>query len=273
MPEIGIGSVWVNKNQLIEKILNSTQNIVQMNSTSENKTITSPPNQPSLVVADEPTSAQKSLEGMTNEITRLNNELTKTNSVLTSVMKRLAALEASYPVPSRPLQTPAPDSSPLDTLTNRLANLEKAVDHILTKVSCTVDTQAPPSRETPSVENRIQTLENTVTTLRPSHHSAKQNNINSLDGKTTVTANTLIIGDENLKNICATDLNENCKVRTLHHVTLDLMKCWVQEMLSWQPAKCIIYGGLTDIKENNTPEKTLDNLGALISELKLKTIK
>lgn len=50
------------------------------------------------------------------------------------------------------------------------------------------------------------------------------------------------------------------------------MKCWVQEKLSWQPSKCIlvIYGGLSDLNENNTPEETLDNLGALISELKQK---
>ena len=56
----------------------------------------------------------------------------------------------------------------------------------------------------------------------------------------------------------------------LKGATIDLIKGWVEEKLTWNPSTCIMYGGVCDINENVPSKKILDNLGALLSELKLK---
>ena len=50
------------------------------------------------------------------------------------------------------------------------------------------------------------------------------------------------------------------------------MTKWVQEKLEWTPEKCIIYGGLFDIKEGQSLDSVFDSLDMLVSELKKKNI-
>lgn len=79
-----------------------------------------------------------------------------------------------------------------------------------------------------------------------------------------------LLGDENLDEVRLSDLGDNCSVRTIKDTTLDLAGCWVSERLDWMPTKCIIYCGTNDLIENDNPDNVLDDLGALVSELKRK---
>ncbi|MPC38347.1 hypothetical protein E2C01_031853 [Portunus trituberculatus] len=79
----------------------------------------------------------------------------------------------------------------------------------------------------------------------------------------------LILGDTNLSKMKASDLTKDCCIRTLPEANFDLIRCWVKEQLSWTPETCvIIYCGLFDVQKNSEHAATLDNLGALLSELK-----
>lgn len=49
---------------------------------------------------------------------------------------------------------------------------------------------------------------------------------------------------------------------------MDLLRCWVSEKLNLIPTECIIYCGLQDILDKSAPDKILDNLSSLISDLK-----
>ena len=81
---------------------------------------------------------------------------------------------------------------------------------------------------------------------------------------------TLLLGDDNLREVRLSDLEENCSVKTVNDTTMDLLKCWVSEKLEWVPDKCIIYCGMNDLIENENLNEVLDDLGSLTSELKNK---
>ena len=79
---------------------------------------------------------------------------------------------------------------------------------------------------------------------------------------------TLLLGDSNLSDVRPSDLASNCNVRTLKGANVDLVKCWITEKLNWKPSSCILMVGLQDILDGQTPSAILDNLGALVAELK-----
>ena len=81
---------------------------------------------------------------------------------------------------------------------------------------------------------------------------------------------TLLLGDANLSYITSSDLNNESSIRTISEANLDLLRSWVTEKLEWIPSRCIIYGGISDIQENNPPSDILDNLTILIGDLKSK---
>ena len=122
------------------------------------------------------------------------------------------------------------------------------------------------------VTRRVNDLENIVHENTPTsdisdvrrqqdpHHNTSANSVKKH----------LILGDTNLSNLKVSDLSESWGIRTISESNFDLMRCWVREKLSWSPATCIIYGGLFDILEDCEYPRVLDNLGALISELKIK---
>ena len=80
----------------------------------------------------------------------------------------------------------------------------------------------------------------------------------------------LLLGDTNLKHVRRSDLGDNCSVRTITHANMDLLSSWVTEKLSWSPSHCVIYCGLFDVLEENSPDSICDNLGSLVSNLKDK---
>ena len=79
---------------------------------------------------------------------------------------------------------------------------------------------------------------------------------------------TLLLGDTNLSPVRASDLSNNCSVRTIKGANIDLLKCWISEKLQWVPSNCILYCGLQDILDKSTPSDIFDRLGSLIAELK-----
>ena len=81
---------------------------------------------------------------------------------------------------------------------------------------------------------------------------------------------TLLLGDDNLSEVRVSDLNEQCSVKSIKDINMDLLRCWVNERLDIIPTKCIIYCGLNDLIENENIGSVLDDLGSLISELKNK---
>ena len=79
----------------------------------------------------------------------------------------------------------------------------------------------------------------------------------------------LLLGDTNLQRVLSSDL-DSCDVRTIRGANVDLLKCWVSEKLNWIPSKCFIYAGLYDLMNNMEPDCILDNITALVGELKEK---
>lgn len=79
----------------------------------------------------------------------------------------------------------------------------------------------------------------------------------------------LLLGDSNLQLVRTSDL-ENCSIRTIKEADVDLLRCWVSEKLNWSPTTCYIYAGLYDLKNNMDPVSILDNIAALVGELKEK---
>ncbi len=66
---------------------------------------------------------------------------------------------------------------------------------------------------------------------------------------------------------------DSCAVRTIRGANVDLLKCRVSEKLNSIPPKCFICAGLYDLMNNMDPDCILDNLTALVSELKEKNNK
>ena len=82
----------------------------------------------------------------------------------------------------------------------------------------------------------------------------------------------LLLGDTNLRRVLRSDLEDTCRVRTIPEANMDLLRSWVAERLVKAPSECVIYNGTYDLLEDQTPEIILDNLGALISDLKEKNV-
>lgn len=164
----------------------------------------------------------------------------------------------------------------LNLLDARLANLEKTVGE-RTHNDLT-PTQTEEVRLTTNtitnLSDRISNLERKVSENAHTNNTSEAGQAQHTETKQTDPSprinKHLILGDINLSNIQVLDLSESWSIRTLTEANYDLMSCWVKEKLSWTPATCIIYAGLLDILEGSDYSTTLDNLGALISELKVK---
>ena len=59
-------------------------------------------------------------------------------------------------------------------------------------------------------------------------------------------------------------------IRTIRYANINLIKCWVEEILSWTLCKTILYCGLHDISERFTTENTIEYLGGLVTTVREK---
>ena len=126
-------------------------------------------------------------------------------------------------------------------------------------------------KEIKALKNRLISAENMVECL--------QRKLDSYDNAPNIISNmqstketkTLILGDSSLKEMKSTDLAEHCKIRTIPGANLDLLKCWVADMLTYNVKECVIHCGMQDLLEpNSKAENILDALGALVAELRTK---
>ena len=81
---------------------------------------------------------------------------------------------------------------------------------------------------------------------------------------------TFLLGDFNYSKIKLSDLNDKCTIRTIIDANIDLLKCWIEEKLTWIPAKTILYCGSQDILDGSPPDSVIENLGALVATLREK---
>ncbi|KAK4294401.1 hypothetical protein Pmani_032972 [Petrolisthes manimaculis] len=122
--------------------------------------------------------------------------------------------------------------------------------------------------EVKAAYHTIEQLQHRVTELEK-HHCGSRNHHTSA-GRHAPSDTCLLLGDTNLNSIISSDLHTSCRVRTIPGANMDRLRCWVNEKLRKSPSDCIIYCGTNDTIEENSSAKILDNLGALISELKEK---
>ena len=130
----------------------------------------------------------------------------------------------------------------INKLNDRLSSLEERTEHIERRSTVTTHS----SLSSPSQLHK---------------HSSSGSQNNKPEG-------TLLLGDTNLTNVKATDLGKQCYVRTITGGNVDLIRCWVSEKLNWVLSRCILVCGIHDILDEVSPSRILDDLGALMTELK-----
>ena len=124
------------------------------------------------------------------------------------------------------------------------------------------------------LNDRLSTLEEQVNVLQCSHVTAAGGSqLSPSDTSTTPSSQqpsegTLLLGDDNLWQAHTSDLDEKCSIRTIRGANVDLVRCWINEKLSWTPRSCILYCGYQDIREGNRTEDIFDGFGSLIACLK-----
>lgn len=101
----------------------------------------------------------------------------------------------------------------------------------------------------------------------------KRNELNFLESPPVLqhpepSRKSLFLGDTNLMHVSPSDLGKDISIRTIQGANVNLLKNWIREKLNWTPARCFLYCGFQDIIEGESPSGILDNLGALITELK-----
>lgn len=127
-------------------------------------------------------------------------------------------------------------------------------------------------REIESLQNNLRRAEDQINGLisKLQKFESGVSNSGNEAGVTSV-AKTLLLGDSSLREIKTSDLNIGSLVRTVPEANLDLLKAWVTEKLDFTVNECILYGGINDLNEKECKiEDILDDLGALVAELKIK---
>ena len=111
-----------------------------------------------------------------------------------------------------------------------------------------------------SLEDKVEQLQGTSTQETPREVPSAQ----------SISERTLLLGDNNLGDARASDLNSNCLIRTIRGANIDLIKCWISERLQWVPDNCVLYCGLQDILDGTTPSDIFDRMGSMVACLKEK---
>lgn len=80
----------------------------------------------------------------------------------------------------------------------------------------------------------------------------------------------LLLGDSNLRRVLSSDLGDKCSVKTIYGANIDSIRRWIQDHFNKAPTECVLYCGISDVLEESPHEIILDNMGALVSDLKEK---
>ena len=283
--KIGLKSVWANKVQLVEMIMDKhNEGAASPCSTShsnENDSIASPTNESE---SDNESEVHPSLElncatpqdSDNNSVSPSESDSNPGNEQQDSVVYR-KQLECELNNLRKLLQVL---THKIEHSNEEIKKMSASFIHLNTRVNrlegnvsqdqCDASTEDRNTVSIRSLSQRVSDLEG-----RASDNTQASGNT-SIVSQTTQPSHVplvkkhLILGDVNIRNIQVADLSQSWRVRTLAESNYDLMTCWVKEKLLWSPATCIIYGGLFDILEGSEYTVALDNLGTLISELKTK---
>lgn len=236
--ELGIQSVWVKKDALIDLIMRGSQHSPRVNPSTPSQ-----PGHPSTEsVSDLQSTPPSDFELLSAKIDKLTVTITKIGERVCGIDERVAGLETRVNINHDPSQIRLPDNPP--TQTDAITQQIQFLEHRISTLEERLNANAAPKED--------------------NHHQQLTTPQQVRD------VNTLIIGDGNLTDIRKSDLTKPTAIRTIHEADIDLLKCWVHEILSWSPDKCIIYGGFYDALESKPPTALIDQLSTLVSELKHK---
>ena len=116
----------------------------------------------------------------------------------------------------------------------------------------------------------IKSLQTRITHLEQVLQSSTSSEQPQTRRSTSPPAHSLLLGDGNLRQVHYNDLGNNCSVKTIKGANVDLLRCWITEVMNQPPTTCVIYYGGNDIIDESPSDKILDDLGSLISDLKRK---
>lgn len=265
---LGVTNVWATKDALVEMIMQATSDQSVADNTS-NTSQNSTPNTSETSDEQQVTHNVEAENSDVNEIKELKNNVRTLNAAVQKLTTRMATLEAGVTRNDPPSSTSTVSQPSVTTAVKELSDRLTALETTLRN-----DTSTQPL---PNQGHDYTRLEHRVTALEAAVGASGHTRINDLSDSreshpTQVAskppANTLLIGDSNLKNIRMSDLTRTCRVRTIREANIDLMRDWVKEQLQWTPDTCVIYGGMFDLLEGSDVNDIITHLSALICELK-----
>lgn len=156
---------------------------------------------------------------------------------------------------------------------NRKKNIEEEVTGLEQKLEKIVEKLQTKDLEIELLSEEVKTAYSTITTLNQrisdlekSVNNAREITMNS-DTPVSREEKSLLLGDANLQRALHSDV-ENCSIRTIRGANVDRMRCWVSEKMTWSPSRCFIYAGLCDLQIISDPVSILNQMSALVGELK-----
>lgn len=80
----------------------------------------------------------------------------------------------------------------------------------------------------------------------------------------------LLLGDSNFRRVLSSYLGDNCSVKTIGGANINSVRRRIPELLYKIPTECLLYCGAHDVLDMLPNETKIDNISALISDLKEK---
>lgn len=292
--DLGITKVWFKKNELIDMIMNTVQQSSQTLQTSQARTQSrsSPARQliqPDVTPMSAVTEVLNHPPSREAQPTSSDDELSPDSEATQPSYIPHTVNEASTIDPQETLivngsrQPPADDTQQLttddthpslpthhhdmsDQERNQLQNIYDDIKLIKSKLEIKDSEIELLNAEVKTAYCTIHLLQQRIADLEHENKSRPQ------DAASDATASTecLLLGDTNTQRVLRSDLGDKCRVKTIAHANIDLLRSWVTEKLQSAPSECVILGGVYDILEELPAEIILDHLGSLISDLKEK---
>lgn len=274
---VGLSPVWATKEQLVDTIMKQHQQ-ADCDSASQpresptaslpHNTVGESPNTPPSPanLKDEVGRLQAIILSQNSKIECLNKQIQQANAATQTLRERVATLEQTLSSERQSDTNPelVQPSSHLESLQNALCERISALEN---KIK---ETQETGEHNMQLLKQQISSLENNTTGApqQPGEPDQTPEDCPPHSDHAPQNKKCLILGDNNISKVRVSDLTKDCCIRTLPEANFDLMRCWVKEQLSWTPETCVIYCGLFDVQKKSEHAATLDNLGALLSELK-----
>ncbi|XP_068227990.1 uncharacterized protein [Palaemon carinicauda] len=163
------------------------------------------------------------------------------------------------------------DKPPLSSLSNPAQQVSRGYKKSELQKHCTQLGLGEKEKEIEELKTKLYFAEETIKHLKESLQQQNRSRSRQTLASTSNEGNILLIGDSCIKEVKSSDLNNKAMIRTLPEANLDLLKSWIREKLEISLKECIIYCGTQDLLDEDVAlERVLDNLGAIVAELKEK---